>query len=311
MLAGCAHGPVDTDELARRNPRLAGVSGQHLDETTPYVWPRAGMLTLFLCRWPSGATIPVALPPGATAEEMAALEAALRAWESAGLGLRFDRVAPGSEWITILFNDGSVETALGDGVGLTVTDCRLGSAAEAGDPIAAEITGAVVRVARRTPKDIRHRDKPLTQAEIAGIALHEIGHALGFQGHVSSGDTAMVRSRDDVSARGRSLMRGERLSDATLRALYVLPPGAVVRRAPVSRARTEAVDRLAEAAAQLRMRGPFVRVGDRDGRVFWRDAVGEEYGVGVADVLRTLKEPERLVLLPEPRTQALLGPASP
>ncbi len=284
------------------------MSGQYLDETTPYAWPRAGSLTLFLCRWPSGAVIPVALPRDATPEEKGALEAALRAWESAGLGIRFEQVAPGSEQITILFVDGSVETAIGDGVGATVADCRLGSAAAGGDPLAAEVYGAVVRVARRTPPDVRHHDKALTQEQIAGIALHEIGHALGFQGHVSYGDTAMVRSRDDVAARGRALMRGERVTDATLRALYALPSGAVVQRTPVSPARTEAVDRLAEAAVRLRLRGPYVRVGDRDGRVFWRDAQGEEYGVAVTNVRRALSEPERLLLLPEPRAQALLSP---
>ena len=166
--------------------------------------------------------------------------------------------------------------------------------------------GAIVRVARRTPKNPLHRDQPLTQEQIAGIALHEIGHALGFQGHVSHGDTAMVRSRDDITARGRAVMKGDRVGDATLLALYALAPGAVVRRSPVGPARTEAVDRLAEAAVRLGLRGPFVRVGDRDGRVFWRDPSGEEYGVVVTDIGRLLGDPNRLVLLPEPKTRALL-----
>ncbi len=307
LLAGCASGPVDTEALARRHPRLAGVPGHRLYATTPYVWPRAGLVTFFLCRWPSDAVIPVALSPTASADERTAVEAALHAWEAAGLGIRFARVPRGREQMTILFEDGTVETALGDGVGVTLVDCRLGSGEEAGDPLVAEISGAVVRLGRRTPKDVRHHDSPLTQEQIAGIALHEIGHALGFQGHVSYGNTAMVRSGDDVTSRGRALLRGERPNDPTLRALYAVPSGAVVKRSPVSPARTEEVDRLAEAAARLGMRGPYIRVGDVDGRVFWRDAGGEEFGVGVADVLRTLRSPERLVLLPEPGARALIG----
>lgn len=311
MLAGCAHGPVDTDSLAHRHPALSALAGSHLDETTPYVWPRAGTLTLFVCRWPAGAPIPVAFPIDTSEEEAAALEAALRAWEAAGLGVRFERVEPGAELLTIRFEDESTGTATGEGVGATIAECRLADAGAGGDPLPAQMRGAVVRVARRTPKNPLHRDRALTQEQVAGIALHEIGHALGFQGHVSYGDTAMVRSRDDIAARGRAVLKGERISDATLRALYAVPSGTVVGRRTVGPARTEAVDRLAEAAGRLGLRGPFVRVGDRDGRVFWRDAEGEEYGVVVADLARSLKDPGWLVLLTEPRTKALLGEATP
>lgn len=298
------------ETLARGHPGLAAVSGEHLDETTPYVFPRAGVITFFLCHWPPG-DIPVALPSAASPEEAAAIEAALRAWEGAGLGIRFQRVARGAEHLTIVLEDGRVATSAGDGAGVTVADCRLEERAGSSPAVAAEITGAVVRIARRAGKDFRHQDRALTQDEIAGIALHEIGHALGFQGHVSSGDTAMLRSGDDLMYRGRALMRGERISDATVRALYAVPTGTVVQRSPVPVARTEVIDRLAEAAARLRLRGPYLRVGDLDGRVFWRDAKGEEYGVAVVGVQRTLREPERLVLLPEPAAQALLGAGSP
>lgn len=287
------------------------MASHHLDEATPYVWPRDGTLTLFLCRWPAGAVIPVAFPLDASEDERAALEAALRAWESAGLGVRFQRVEQGEELVTIRFDDESSETATGEGVGSTIAECRLGDASASGDPLPAQMRGAVVRVARRTPKNPLHRDRALTSEQIAGIALHELGHALGFQGHVSHGDTAMVRSRDEITARGRAAMNGERLGDATLRALYSLPSGAVVRRSSVGPSRTDVLDRLAQAALRLGLRGPFVRVGDRDGRVFWRDADGEEYGVVVADVARSIREPGWLVLLPEQRTRVLLEEALP
>ncbi len=302
------------DAVEQRNPRLAAISGHNLDETTPYLWPRDGTLTLFLCRWPTGATIPVAFPFDTSAEEEAALEAALRAWEGAGLGVRFQRVEQGREQLTILFLDATVETAKGEGVGSSVVDCRLdleAGAAEGGGSLQAEIVHALVRVGRRTPQNVLHRDKALTPEQQTGIVLHELGHALGFQGHPSHGDTSMQRSRDEISQRGRAALAGKQISDASVRALYALPPGTVLRRIPVSPARTEPLDRLADAAARAGLRGPYLRVGDRDGRVFWRDAQGEEYGVVIAEVARTLREPDTLVLMPEPRTRALLDGAAP
>jgi hypothetical protein len=308
-LTSCVRGPLDVET---RFPALERIRGHHLDEATPYFWPRDGSLALFFCRWPEGSEIPVALPVGATADETRAIEAALRTWEGAGLGIRFRRVAPGEEQLSLLLADESVPTAVGEGVGSSIVDCRLDGdpGAVAGGVLDAEITNALVRIARRTPKDFRGRDKLLGPEQQTGIALHEIGHALGFQGHVSSGDTSMILSRDDVTARGRAALKGERPQDPTLRALYSLPSGAVIRRVPLPPARTEAVDRLAEVAARGGLRGPFVRVGDRDGRVFWRDSAGEEYGVTVADVKKLLREPEGLVLLPEPAARVLISAGS-
>lgn len=241
LASGCVSDPLDVDAVEQRNPKLAAISGHNLDETTPYLWPRNGTLTLFLCRWPTGATIPVAFPFDTSPEEEAALDAALHAWESAGLGIRFQRVEQGQELLTILFLDATVETAKGEGVGSSVVDCRLDASASGadGNALPAEITHALVRVGRRTPQNVLHRDKALAPEQQAGIALHELGHALGFQGHPSHGDTSMQRSRDEISQRGRAVLAGKTISDASVRALYALPPGTVMRRVPVSVARTE------------------------------------------------------------------------
>jgi hypothetical protein len=92
--------------------------------------------------------------------------------------------------------------------------------------------------------------------------------------------------------------------------LYALPSGTLLRRETVSAVRTEWADALAEVGRAQDFAGPFVRVGDREARVFWVSPGGPEVGVQVPAPVRTLADPARLVVLVEPRAKALLRPPS-
>ncbi|MBW1686657.1 MAG: hypothetical protein JRS35_16525, partial [Deltaproteobacteria bacterium] len=85
----CAERAWEVERLELRHPALRARSPHRLGDTRPYYLPAAGRLTLFLCRWPDGATVPVSLPANATPDQRRKLEAVLGAWEDA-LGLRFE-----------------------------------------------------------------------------------------------------------------------------------------------------------------------------------------------------------------------------
>jgi hypothetical protein len=59
-------------------------------------------------------------------------------------------------------------------------------------------------------------------------------------------------------------------------------------------------------AEQNDLDGPYVRVGEGAGRIFWRDAQGAEYGLVVGKLRELLRDPRTLVVLPEPRTRRAL-----
>jgi hypothetical protein len=161
-------------------------------------------------------------------------------------------------------------------------------------------------VARHTAGDWRGKSRDLTPDELAGTVLHELGHALGFQGHVRRGDSVMVAEVERIPRAGKALLAGERFGDATLQALYALPNGAVVWREPVEPNRTELVDGMGRLAEQHGLDGPFVRVGEGAGRIFWRDASGAEYGIVVPKVRETLRDPSKLRVIAEPRARRSL-----
>ena len=146
------------------------------------------------------APIPVSIDAGATPEEAASVAAVLRAYEGAGLGVRFVTAARIREGIRVEFVDDAVATPEGPDAGNTVSDCRLGTdtVASGASRVEAELVRARVRVARRSGPDWRGTPHPLSPAERGGLLLHEIGHALGFSGHARRGDTVMVREIDEV-----------------------------------------------------------------------------------------------------------------
>jgi hypothetical protein len=105
---------------------------------------------------------------------------------------------------------------------------------------------------------------------------------------------------------GARVLAGETPDEPTLRALYALPSGSVLADRPVSRWRTDLVDRMAALAANERLEGPFARVGDTAARVFWRDGRGTEYGLQVPNLAETLRDPARVLVIAESTTRAAL-----
>jgi hypothetical protein len=307
-LAACTGGAPRQAALDARFPGLGAQEARLLAQGHPFVLPAAGRATLFFCRWPSDAPIPVSLPPDATPAERRAIESALRAWEGAGLGVRFLPLEGGEAPLEIRFADDPIETGAGRDTGNAVADCRIAPLSQQGGdgPVAgAQLASARLRLARRTGGGMT-KPRALTPAEQTGLVLHELGHALGFAGHVRRGDSVMAAEVEKIPRAGRALLAGEPFGDPALRALYRLPNGAVLSRTAVEPWRTDLVDRMGRLAEQNGLDGPFVRVGEGAGRIFWRDARGAEYGLVVVKLRELLRDPARLQVVPEPRTRRAL-----
>lgn len=306
LVLGCA-GPWQTDDLELRYPALESIRGHRLGDVTPYLLPARGELVYFLCRWPDGAEIPVTLPDGATDSERIDIERALRAWEGAGLGLRFGAAEPG-RGIEMRFSAEEIPDARGARAATAVADCSLDASA-LGDPtvpvLDARISYASILLSRRG-RDAVGREVAWSRPERLGALLHELGHALGFQGHLRRGDGVMAASVDRVRRAGQRLLDGEPFEDATLRALYALPSGVVVGRAQVGARRTDPVERMAALARHRGLVGPVVQVGDRAGRLVWYDEAGTSFALKIWNLDEVLRRPGALALFPEPRAADLL-----
>ena len=205
LALGCAAGASDPWNLAaleRAHPELARVPGHRLKDVRPYTLATAGRLTFFLCRWPDDAKIPVAIDADATPKERSAIVAALDAWQGAGLGLRFElreRLGrPQGIEIRVLEN-------MIAGTANTIADCGVDPAGlgRPHGPVPARIVFASIHLARGDPR-------------LVGSALHELGHALGYQGHPRSGDTVMSPGMKAARLAGERVRKGALHGDAAL-----------------------------------------------------------------------------------------------
>jgi len=287
-VLGCAEPAWDAARLEQHHPELTKLEGHRLADVRPFYWPAGDRLTLLLCRWPDAARIPVVLPRDATPDRRRRLEAALTAWEEAGLGIRFERTAA--------LAAGGIEIELVPDMlawsANTEADCVVDPKGS-GDRLPARMAYASIQLARDDPR-------------LVGTALHELGHALGFQGHPRRGTSIMGKDKNRLLHTGVRVLKGEGFEDATLAALYAVPSGTVLARRTLPPGHTEPIDRLLAVAAREGWRGPFLRAGDTEGLVSWRDGRGREVGVLLHGLSLALNEPSRLVLEPLPAARRAL-----
>jgi hypothetical protein len=299
---GCTppRGGWDWDALGARHPAVREVRGSRLGDATPYVVPRAEELILFLCRWSTERPLSVALPPDASPRERALLRLALRSWEEAGLGVRFEERESAPADIEIVFVEPDPEQDVAAvRSGLVTADCAVEGDLRsplAGERVEAELAHAEIRLARAV-LDLLGRPVALGEERLLGTALHELGHALGYQGHAARG-SVMTRSVSDVRWIGGDVLEGGSFRDPTLHSLYLVPSGTVVGRLPIQRRRLRPARRLARIGSGEGWSGPWVRVGERLSVLWWRDPLGNEVRLLVPRG-GELSWPEDWILIPD------------
>ena len=230
----------------------------------PYVLPTRGDLLFFVCHWSLDAPLRVSLPPDANRSERDLLDKALRAWEAVVPGLHFDESEAGAAQIRLRFRDQGPEGAR------TTTDCEV-APPFAGDPLRARLVSAQIEL-RRAERDPWGKVVDLAANQLLGSALHELGHALGLQGHAEGGKTVMVREPFSVAKIAERLndeKKPKPLSEPAMRAIYSLPTGTVIERRALAHGATAAVDAIAERARAQGGERALVRVGDRSAVVRW------------------------------------------
>lgn len=293
-VVGCApaRGGWEVSGLSAEQRLLVSRGGGRISDLLPQFAPQADGLSLFLCRWPTQKPIDVSLPKRASPRELRLLRVGLAAWESAGLGISFREVEPGAGRLDIEFPESSRD--LPEGAGDAVVDCRmqLGGARATADT-EARLVWASIHLARSLP-DWKGDPVTLQDDELLGAILHELGHALGFSGHVASGNSIMVTETDKVRRIGERVAAGQALPAPELVALYSLPSGIRVGHRPLDDEQDERLRKFLCVAQREGLRGPFGRVGDRWAQLFYRDGVGRPFALTVKhwpEVLKSGRSP--------------------
>jgi len=304
---GCVASTWDAAAWARSRPELAGRPIGRLGDATPYLLAADDTLHLFLCRWPGVAPIRTALPPDASSEEEALLRRAIEAWERVVPGLRFEIVDAADAPLRIVFREDAREGAR------TAAVCRAVPPFDAEEALDATLVAAEIRL-QRQGRDAWGRPRVLSREELVGVAAHELGHALGLQGHARAGASVMRLEAASVRRVGARLLDGGVLDEEAVRALYALPSGARVGRRALAPGATVTPDAIARRALGAGERVAYLRLGDSSLRVSWGpdshfvyylrhpvELVSEK-----RDFLQSLSAPPR----PVPKVQPMSGSIS-
>ncbi len=289
FVTGCvpARGGWDLADLPPE-VRSGGLQKEgRLSDLLPQPLPAGPDLVLFLCRWPTDYPIAVSFPADASARERKLLGAALRAWEAAGLGVSFREVEASEARLAIEFP--TVAEGRPKGTGDALADCRIRLHAQESFKVEAHLVWASIHLVREL-RNWKGQRVALSDDELLGAMLHELGHALGFSGHVASGDSIMLGETAVVRRIARNVERGQPLPAPELVALYGLPSGIQVGHLaldPSQQRELQAFNREAQAQG---LDGPFSRVGDVRARLFYRDQRGAARGVTFENWSQVLRE---------------------
>jgi hypothetical protein len=238
-------------------------------------------LIFFVCHWPLDAPVRVSMPPDSNSHERELLEKALHAWEAVVKGLHFE-VVEGTAPLRMRFRDTGPEGAR------TAVDCEVAEPIAAGEQLDARLVSAQIDL-HRAERDQWGKPIELAATQMLGSAAHELGHALGLQGHTQGGKTVMVRETYAIEKIGEKLndeKKPKPLQEPEVQALYSLPSGTVIERRALAPGATQAIDAMAQRARALGARRVTVRVGDRGAVVRW--------GPG-PELAYYLKEPAKLL----------------
>jgi hypothetical protein len=280
-LLGCVApvGGWNTSQLEEYGATLGHHSGQRLDDTPPYFLPNGESALLFLCRFETQQPVRVSLPENATQNQLVGLRLALNGWSEAGLGLRFVEVPSAEANIDIRLVSGSADLnpkqqGNRGHAGYTTSDCQVDDHSDSASTFPGELPAALVHATVLlwpTRADMLGQPVPLSADEFVGVALHELGHALGFPGHLANDAGVMSKSTDVVRGYGRGLRKGLGFASPTLAALYALPSGIVLGRVAFAPGEAQVWERASQLARSSGWEGLFVRVGSSHASIFWRD----------------------------------------
>ena len=267
-------GGWDSASFVALHPEIAEIRGQRIGDLTPYPAIVDGQVAMVTCRFVAeGRPIPIAV----SGEGWPATwgERALEAVDAAVSAVEFDRRSlpldsPGIHIRSLAAAGGTGPAGLAD----TRAECDVGAEPSGETDVRGRLVHAEVRIRRRV-LGTWALERAATAEGWVGAMLHELGHALGFQGHAAVGDSLVQLEQSRLRALGRRVLAGGSVPAPNVRALYAVAPGTRLGVATLS-ASAEAVVAAAvrEISARTSTSGPPIAsrsvVGDRHARLAWR-----------------------------------------
>lgn len=290
-------GGWDVDALTLRQPALARIAGQRLGDMIPFPVLEPDGIGLVACRFGDGEIVRVVGEGADWPSDWST--AGVRAMDERLAAIRLERAdaqparssaGPLVEARTVVGDDDRGPSGLGD----TLTECDVSPISERDASPRGVLTRAEVRMQRGGRNEIGHFVEA-TPEEWVGAFMHELGHAVGFSGHVAAGRSVLVRDQHRLRSIGRAALAGQSQPDPTLTALYALAPGTSLGRVEPSQQAARSIEQLERIIAARSHQGDGVRlvvasVGDEEARLSWRFDQSEPLGLRFPRWRRDLAE---------------------